>query len=154
MNEAKLEAYKAKEQAKYVSIFRQGQNQFNACVATFTKKACEWIEFDINNYKLTSEATNADAQLKQKVALRDQDIRAALEDLWHPIKHSEADFIKASKFKFTKDMEMMRKMASLKYTTSAQQQAEIQAIEFSKISDALVIEFGEDFDLTYLIRGV
>jgi hypothetical protein len=77
-----------------------------------------------------------------------------LEDLWHPIKHSEADFIKASKFKFTKDMEMMRKMASLKYTTSAQQQAEIQAIEFSKISDALVIEFGEDFDLTYLIRGV
>ena len=49
---------------------------------------------------------------------------------------------------------MMRKMASLKYTTSAQQQAEIQAIEFSKISDALVVEFGEGFDLTYLIRGV
>ena len=77
-----------------------------------------------------------------------------MEDIWHPIKHTEADFIKASKFKFTKDMEMMRKMSSLKYTTSPQQQAEIQAIEFSKISDALVVEFGDGFDLTYLIRGV
>ena len=48
----------------------------------------------------------------------------------------------------------MRKMSSLKYTTSPQQQAEIQAIEFSKISDALVVEFGDGFDLTYLIRGV
>jgi hypothetical protein len=55
MNEAKMEAYKAKEQAKYVNIFRQGQQQFNACVATYTKKACEWIEFDINNYRLTAE---------------------------------------------------------------------------------------------------
>ena len=60
MNEAKLEAFKGKEQAKYVNIFRQGQNQFNACVATFTKKACEWIEFDINNYKLTGEAAHND----------------------------------------------------------------------------------------------
>jgi hypothetical protein len=51
-------------------------------------------------------------------------------------------------------MEMMRKMSSLKYTTSPSQQAEIQAIELSKISDALVIEFGAGFDLTYLIRGV
>ena len=96
----------------------------------------------------------ADTQMKQKVQLRDQDIRAALEDAWHPIKHTEADFIKASKFKFSRDMEMMRKMSSLKYTTSPQQQAEIQAIELSKISDALVNEFGPGFDLTYLIRGV
>lgn len=71
MNEAKLEAYKEKAQAKYVNIFRQGQNQFNACVATFTKKACEWIEFDINNYKLTGETAHQDQTLKQKVGLRD-----------------------------------------------------------------------------------
>ena len=64
LNEAKLEVYKEKNQAKYVSVFRQGQQQFNACVASFIKKACEWIEFDINNYKLTTEQVWADPTLK------------------------------------------------------------------------------------------
>jgi hypothetical protein len=48
----------------------------------------------------------------------------ALEDSV-PITHTEADFIQASKFKFQRDMEMIRKLASLKYTTSPQQQQEI-----------------------------
>lgn len=45
-------------------------------------------------------------------------------------------------------MDMFRKLQSLKFTTSPAAQAEIQAIELSKTSDALVVEYG--FDLTYL----
>jgi len=45
--------------------------------------------------------------------------------------------ITASKFKFKRDMEMFRKLQSLKFTTSPQAQSEIQAIEMSKTSDAL-----------------
>lgn len=64
------------------------------------------------------------------------------------ITQSLEDIIKASKFKFKRDMEMFRKLQSLKFTTSPQAQAEIQAIEMSKTSDALTEEFG--FDLSHL----
>jgi hypothetical protein len=86
-----------------------------------TKKACEWIEFDIENYKNTVEAAMADEKQREKIQLRDSDVRMALEDSV-PITHTEADFIQAIKFKFQRDMEMIRKLASLKYTTSPQQQ--------------------------------
>lgn len=67
------------------------------------------------------------------------------------IKESEDDIIKASKFKFKRDMDMFRKLQSLKFTTSPQAQAEIQAIEMSKTSDALTVEFG--FDLAHLAKA-
>ena len=59
--------------------------------------------------------------------------------------------IEASKFKFKRDMDMFRKLQSLKFTTSPQAQAEIQAIEMSKTSDALTVEFG--FDLAHLAKA-
>ena len=67
------------------------------------------------------------------------------------VTQSEEDIIKASKFKFKRDMEMFRKLQSLKFTTSPQAQQEIQAIEISKTSDAILVEFG--FDLAHLNRA-
>lgn len=67
------------------------------------------------------------------------------------VTESEEDIIKASKFKFKRDMDMFRKLQSLKFTTSPQAQAEIQAIEMSKTSDALTVEFG--FDLAHLAKA-
>ena len=48
-------------------------------------------------------------------------------------------------------MEMFRKLQTLKFTSSPQATAEIQAIEMSKTSDALVVEFG--FDLAHLSKA-
>ena len=48
-------------------------------------------------------------------------------------------------------MDMFRKLQSLKFTTSPQSQQEIQAIEVSKTSDAILVEFG--FDLAHLNRA-
>ena len=67
------------------------------------------------------------------------------------VDQTQDDIIKASKFKFKRDMEMFRKLQSLKFTTSPQAQSEIQAIEMSKTSDALTIEFG--FDLAHLAKA-
>lgn len=67
------------------------------------------------------------------------------------VTETEEDIIKASKFKFKRDMEMFRKLQSLKFTTSPQAQAEIQAIEMSKTSDAITVEFG--FDLAHLAKA-
>lgn len=58
--------------------------------------------------------------------------------------------IDASKYKFTLDMEMYRKLASLKFTSSPQAQQEVQNIEMSKTSDALMVKYG--FDLSHLVR--
>lgn len=90
-----------------------------------------------------------DKDKREEVAQKDTEVRAALEHV--EITHDQDVIIKASKFKFKRDMEMFRKLQSLKFTTSPQAQAEIQAIEMSKTSDALTIEFG--FDLTYLSQA-
>jgi len=67
------------------------------------------------------------------------------------VTQTEDECIKASKFKFKRDMEMFRKLQSLKFTTSPQAQSEIQAIEMSKTSDAILLEFG--FDLAHLAKA-
>jgi len=77
------------------------------------------------------------------------DVRQVFED--KPTTHSLKEMIDASKFKFNRDMEMFRKVQTLKFTTSQQVVNEIQMIEMSKTSDALFEKFG--FDLSDLIRG-
>jgi len=118
-------------------------------LVTITKKASEWIELDAQNYQLTIRQYMEDEQKRKQIQEKDSEVRMALET--REVTESEADIIKASKFKFKRDMEMFRKLQSLKFTTSPQAQSEIQAIEMSKTSDALVVEFG--FDLAHLAKA-
>jgi len=111
-----------------------------------TKKACEWIELDLTNYNLSHKTYMEDKDKRIDVQKKDAEVRKALEA--KEVTQTEEDIIKASKFKFKRDMEMFRKLQSLKFTTSPQAQAEIQAIEMSKTSDALLVEFG--FDISHL----
>ena len=89
-----------------------------------------------------------DKDKRAEIQQKDGEVRMALEG--KPVNESKEDIIKASKFKFKRDMDMFRKLQSLKFTTSPQAQAEIQAIEMSKTSDALQVEFG--FDLAHLAK--
>ena len=90
-----------------------------------------------------------DKDKRAEIQQKDGEVRMALEG--KAVKESKEDIIKASKFKFKRDMDMFRKLQSLKFTTSPQAQAEIQAIEMSKTSDALQVEFG--FDLAHLAKS-
>ena len=90
-----------------------------------------------------------DEEKRKEIQEKDQEVRMALETA--PITQTEEVIIKASKFKFQKDMEMFRKLQTLKFTTSPQAQSEVQAIEMSKTSDALQEEFG--FDLAHLAKA-
>ena len=85
---------------------------------TITKKACEWIELDAQNYQLTIRQYMEDEQKRKQIQEKDSEVRMALET--REVTESEADIIKASKFKFKRDMEMFRKLQSLKFTTSPQ----------------------------------
>ena len=53
----------------------------------------------------------------------DMDVRQAYEN--KPTTHSLKEMIDASKFKFNRDMEMFRKVQTIKFTTSQQVVAEI-----------------------------
>ena len=90
-----------------------------------------------------------DKDKRLEIQTKDGEVRMALEG--KEVTESKEDIIKASKFKFKRDMDMFRKLQSLKFTTSPQAQAEIQAIEMSKTSDALMVEFG--FDLAHLAKA-
>ena len=149
LNEKKLEAFNAKNQQEYVKLFREGQVEYQKALVTVTKKACEWIELEGQNYQLTIRQYMEDEQKRKTVQEKDAEVRMALET--REVTESEEDIIKASKFKFKRDMEMFRKLQSLKFTTSPQAQSEIQAIEMSKTSDALVVEFS--FDLAHLAKA-
>ena len=53
LNEKKLEAFREKNQQRYVNVFREGQVEYQKCIVAITKKACEWIELEAQNYQLT-----------------------------------------------------------------------------------------------------
>ena len=53
LNERKLQAFRDKNQAEYVKIFREGQVEYQKCMKTITMKACEWIELEPQNYQIT-----------------------------------------------------------------------------------------------------
>mgnify|MGYP000970976152 CR=1 FL=1 len=149
LNEKKLAAFRERNQQQYVAVFREGQVEYQKCIVTITKKACEWIELDSQNYQLTIKQYMDDPEKRKQIQEKDSEVRMALED--KEVTQSEEEVIKASKFKFKRDMDMFRKLQSLKFTTSPQAQSEIQAIEMSKTSDALVVEFG--FDLAHLAKA-
>lgn len=86
---------------------------------------------------------------RKEIQEKDSEVRMALET--KEVDQLQDVIITASKFKFKRDMEMFRKLQSLKFTTSPQAQSEIQAIEMSKTSDALTMEFG--FDLAHLAKA-
>jgi hypothetical protein len=67
LNAKKLELYKAKDQAGYVRVFREGQTEFNTCILSITQKACEWIELDMKNYQLSMQAFMDDEKTRAKV---------------------------------------------------------------------------------------
>ena len=142
----RLEAFKAKDQQAYVKCFREQQMAYQRALQTITKKSCEWIELDLANYNLSMKSYMEDKDKRVEIQQKDSECRKALEA--KEITQTEEEIIKASKFKFKRDMDMFRKLQSLKFTTSPQAQAEIQAIEMSKTSDALTVEHG--FDLTHL----
>ena len=63
----KIEAFKAKDQAAYVRIFREGQIHFQNAVLSITKKACEWIDLEPENYSISLKAFMEDEQKRAEI---------------------------------------------------------------------------------------
>ena len=57
-----------------------------------------------------------DEQKRKEIQEKDAEVRMALET--KPVEETEEKIITASKFKFKRDMDMFRKLQSLKFTTS------------------------------------
>lgn len=118
LNKRKLEAFKNRDQPTYVNIFREGQTRFNNSIATITKKACEWIELEPENYRLSIQTYFGDEKKREEITKIDTETRLSLET--KELTEDISVFIKASKFKFKRDMDMFRKLQMLKFTTAPQ----------------------------------
>ena len=79
LNAKKLEAFNAKNQQEYVKLFREGQVEYQKALVTITKKACEWIELDAQNYQLTIRQYMEDEQKRKQIQEKDSEVRMALE---------------------------------------------------------------------------
>lgn len=97
--------------------------EYQKAVMRITKLACEWIDLEAHNYQLTMKTYMEDEEKRGEIQMKDGEVRMALEG--KEITESEEEIIKASKFKFKRDMEMFRKLHALKFTTAPQAQAEI-----------------------------
>lgn len=123
LNASRLEAFKAKNQQEYVKLFRELNIGLRMAIQSMTKKACEWISLEPQNYEISFKTFMEQEDKRREIGNKDKEIHRALEA--KEIKESQEDIIKASKFKFKRDMDMFRKLQSLKFTTSGQAQAEI-----------------------------
>ena len=101
-----------------MNVFREGQVEYQKCIVAITKKACEWIELEAQNYQLTIKQYMDDQDKRKEIQEKDSEVRMALET--KEVTEEESVIIAASKFKFKRDMEMFRKLQSLKFTTSPQ----------------------------------
>lgn len=79
LNARKLEAFKAKNQAEYVKIFREGKSAYTTCVNTISKKACEWIELEENNFNLSTKTYMEDQEKVKEIMQKDSEAKAAVE---------------------------------------------------------------------------
>jgi len=79
LNDAKVEAFKARDQPTYVRVYREGQQKFQTTIGNYFKKGCEWIELEPENYQLSSKAYMTDQDKKQEVTKADAEVRLALE---------------------------------------------------------------------------
>lgn len=74
-----MEAFREKNQQKYVAVFREGQHEFQQSIIAMTKKACEWIELEAQNYQLTVKQYMEDPEKRQELQQKDSEVRMALE---------------------------------------------------------------------------
>lgn len=81
---------------------------YQQCIQSITKKACDWIELETENYNLTIKTALEDPKQRQELNQKDSEARTALED--KPLEQSEEDAVSASKFKFNRDIDMFKKI--------------------------------------------
>ena len=79
LNARKLQAFKDRNQQEYVNVFREGQVEYQKAMVTISKKACEWIELDGQNYQLSIRQYMEDENKRKEVQDKDQEVRMALE---------------------------------------------------------------------------
>lgn len=132
--------------------FGAAQKAYNECYAFMTRKACEWIDFDLKNYQLTCQAALKEKDTAEQLQKREVEVREEYSRETVKFDGTKEQAIEAAKFKISEEMVIYRKMQSLMFTTNEQQRQANQAIEFSKMSDRIKEKF--DFDLDQLSLAV
>jgi len=95
-------------------MVQKGQGELQKNVQEMTRKACDWIEFDISSYNISMKAIMEDKDKEKAQAIRelDEQVKQLVED--KEITQDKATILKACKMKLIKDMELQKKMLAFK----------------------------------------
>mgnify|MGYP006950294071 CR=1 FL=1 len=105
-----LEFFKKDDMQAYATNFAQGQKAYNDAILFMTKKACEWIDFDVKSYNLTMQEISKDKESLSQVQKRDAEVREAYNKIAVKYESGKEKAIEAVKYKIQEELAIHRKM--------------------------------------------
>jgi hypothetical protein len=105
LNKEKLVAFKADADQKYVELFVKGQQEYQTMISDWTKKACEWIELDLNDYQITMKwIIENDKEQANELQKLDLEVRGEIDR--KEITETRDVFLAGFKLKLQRDFNM------------------------------------------------
>lgn len=111
-----------------------------------SEKACEWIEFDIEAFKKTTQTYQEDKEKSMQMSLKLRSVREAFTNERYTFNDSKEKALEAFTWRMSKENEMYRKIMLQKYISPQEMVMNLQGLELHKMSDEMVVKFGFDFD--------
>lgn len=108
--EKSLELYKKEDWQGYAQNFANGQKAYNDAILFITKKACEWIDFDIKNYNLTFQNISKEKDQLLQVQKMENEVREDWNKTTQKFEGTKELAIEVAKFKIQEELIIHRKM--------------------------------------------
>jgi len=115
-----MEFFKKEDWQGYAQNFANGQKAYNDAIMFMTKKACEWIDFDMKLFNQTMQDVQKDKDLTNQLQKREFEVRDAFSKTTIVFPATKEVAIEAMKFRISEELLIHRKMSALVFTTSEQ----------------------------------
>ena len=120
--------------------------EFHKCLLTITKKACEEINLRPQILQLTVRKYLEDSDKRDEIEAMEKRVRMSVEG--KKITQTKDQVLEAAKFEYGLQRELTKKLDALALILPQEKLNEVESVETSKISDALLAAHG--FDLNHL----
>ena len=145
----RVDAFKAQNQQEYVKIFRADTGVVMTALDSFAVLACEHVGVAKEVWQKSNATYLADKVKVPQIKLAEIEVRKGL--VKKEVTEDAETIMKALKLKIVKDIKLQEKMAHFRGTLAPAAIGEVHAIEQTKVSDSIFLEFG--FDLDHLMNA-
>ena len=118
--EEQLELYKKKDMSQYSMNFAKIQKEYTDTLAFITKKACEWIEFDLKNFNNTVQSILKDKEKTNEMAKLDADQRDSFMEETTELTITKEKALEIYKYRIKEEMNINRRISQMAFTSNEQ----------------------------------